>query len=294
MKQIVPTVSQPLPTVSNTVKHLQESYLFYMPEDAEAFLCALASVQGLVASVRKENIDPIVRLDCPNPQTHFLLKALEPSPGKLYTAIVVALGDNEQLASRDFDLAFKFDLAAAMEMGSCTNKHLSQMFSIQLGSPPELDLIVDGVEQLVNFYLPHLDFLQLPNVCDVLLLPWPGTGVLAELLSMNKPDSVVVLVDAEKELSLEDMLVCVAKSKIVVGIRGPETLVAAALGKGVIEISPPSRGYRGLLSKWSCPGYRMVYSEVEQVTAPLIYRSLEALWRRFVDRDKSTQMAQQI
>lgn len=241
----------------------RETYLFFMPSDAEEFLCALAAVQGLFDEVAKRDIEPMVGCVCPNPDLSFLIATL----GKLATPMCPEDIAESHLSMRDFDLVFKFDVARAKAIGGTTGRHMAEAFSILLGGAPKIFPDLRSV----------LDW-NLEPAADILLLPFNSRLAFVDLIELNRCEHSMFAADDSK--TCKDWLRLVSKARLVVGVRGLQTYLAACLNRRVIEIYPPSHANPGWLSKACNSNYRMVFAEDTEVSASFLYRVLEDLWPR--------------
>lgn len=78
-------------------------------------------------------------------------------------------------------------------------------------------------------------------------------------------------------LDFRDMVDSIAKASVVVGIRGTPTLVAASLGKTVMELSPDGGKGKNWMSKWEDKRYRMMYGELADMDAIFVWERTRIL-----------------
>ena len=251
-----------------------EKHFYWMPDTLEMFLAAITAIQDFHTWMGKgfanvnEKItlkrEAEVTIHCKK-ELEFLLPAIEKEG---MSKIVAKVSNPMSLDLRDFDLAVKFDTERAFNLVKTTEKHVTQAFGIMIGSDPQ-----KATADLSNCK-------PIAPTLDILVLPFPGQMQLMEFLVNNYPELETDRLDSATDSSLDNCAMeMISKYRMVVGIRSGLTYLAASLGKGVVEIYPPDV-YRDWLSKWSCPLYQMIYLEPEKASAALVYRAVEATWRR--------------
>ena len=275
---------EPGPTIQVKQHTIVEKHFYWMPNTLEMFLAALTAVQDFHVWMEKGFANPNEKVPlrreaeitvyC-HKELSFLLPALE----KANISRIVAKVDNPMsLDLRDFDLAVKFDSERAYDLVKVAEKHVTQAFGIIIGSDP-----LKATPDLSNCKFAEPKY-------DILILPFPDQKQLVDFLVNNHPELETDYVDsATLEDSATGAWESIGKYRMVVGVRSGLTYLAASLGKGVVEIYPPDI-YRDWLSKWSCALYQMIYLEPEKASASLVYRAVEAVWKRTV----SHQAAQKV
>ena len=184
----------------------------------------------------------------------------------------------------EYDLAHQFDAARAYAIGSITQRHATQAFSLLIGadalSMPDLRKVQFDPE-----YNWARDILL---VYDDKSLGWVTDFM--EMLRTQWPDKAFTPV---VNPSVED----IATSKMIIGPQSFATYVGCSFRKKVIELVPQTR-YKRWLSKFDNPNYRMLYSDTP--TADQVWKIAEALWAvqdiQTLDTglELPTQMAQRI
>ena len=233
-----------------------EKHLYIMPDDAEAFLAALAALQDYWKWTAKRFTRVDIHIYFKNKLLKFLLPAFS---ADTVTSVTVV----DDLFNRDYDHVVEFDGKVAYEMGKVTEKHITQVFGIIVGSEPQKS--TPDITACLKSNLTHI---------DILIFPFPAAKQLFEFLMNNHPELQTTFVGT----STPDWQDAVG-AKLVVGLRSGMTYLAAAAGRGVLEIYPTDV-HRNWLSKWSHPLYQMIYANPEQVSATLAYRSVEILWKK--------------
>lgn len=246
-----------------------EQHFYWMPESCEMFVAALCAVQDYYKWLDKRGIDPVVTAYCPNPQLQFLLPAFN-KDGRVVVNTVSAI---DGLTIEGFDQAVKFDAELAYKLSLGTEKHVTQVFGMMVGSDPvkvvpDLSMIVD----------------QWATTRDIQILPFPGSDKVAEFLLNNRPE-----LDVSEAKDPENWQVALT-GKLCVGVRSGLTYLAAAAGRSVVEIYPTDR-HRNWLSKWSAGTYQMIYGNPGDVPPELVYRAIEAMWKKVEQRQRAMGMA---
>jgi hypothetical protein len=243
---------------------MTEKHLYVLPEDPESCLAAIAAIQGLLGELKKRKGEADVTVVCPN-ETLIDVAVCIDEKCDVYRELP------EDVKLRDWDMFFKFDVELAYKMAQPTQKHITQIFGIQIGSDPKS--------------LPDLAALwpakAIPAaVYDVCLLPFPSRKRVYEYLSNNFPE-LTIAPQLGYDITINWQVVQAESAKIVVGVRSFGTYVAASLGRAVIELYPDDR-YRQWLSKWNNPRYQMIYGKIENMTPELVFKALEVQCRRIL------------
>ena len=243
------------------LKDIHERHFYWMPDSTEMFVAALAAVQDYQKWLAKRHVVPEIHVYCKNPNAHFLFQAIHKN--------VVPELRVEYLDLRAFDQSVRFDEEAAYKLSINTEKHASQMFGIQIGSEPQKSV-------------PDLSCMNVPEASrDILLLPYHANEKLLDYLENNYPEMSITVVSEEQYKSWNDQVLfeLVCDFKLIFGERSAATYLAAAIGRGVIEIYPPDR-HRNWLSKWNSPVYQMIYVEPKDVRPELVFRAVEVICKR--------------
>jgi hypothetical protein len=84
----------------------------------------------------------------------------------------------------------------------------------------------------------------------------------------------------------EEMLMEISRASVVVGLRGAATLLAATMGKVVMELTPDV-AHRDWVAKWESVKYRMIYGKLEDMPA---YFVLDRLGKQVRDLARSGEL----
>ena len=237
-----------------------EQHFFSMPNTCEMFLAALAAVQDYYKWLSKRKIFSEITLHSPNEKLDFLSPAFE-RPGE--ATLKEIRRDTVGLTLDQFDQAVRFDPDLAYRQAVKTEKHVTQIFGMMVGSEPikaipDISSITDGIT---------------PNR-DIVVLPFPGSEQVYEFIVNNKPE-----LDTEC-VSPRDVHYSQAfAGRLVVGVRSGMTYLAASAGRAVVEIYPTDQ-HRDWISKWSHPLYQMIYGNPGEVRPELVYRACEVMWKK--------------
>src|SRR6266700_2167241 len=175
--------------------------------------------------------------------------------------VVSVLGANER---NEADLLFDFDVELSYDWTKLVDKHISVATSFLLGTisltkfPPvamELGIEIPGLVLLVtsrSWMEGHRDWLW----------DWKGFFDLGvdQKITMNVLDGSESWSQMRKEIS---------RASVVIGIRGAATLMAAAMGKVVMELTPNTE-HKDWTAKWESSRYRMIYGKPEEFPAEFI------------------------
>lgn len=172
---------------------------------------------------------------------------------------------HKQLPLRgEYDLVHKFDAEDAYLLGKSTGMHVTQAFSVQIGS-------LGGV-------FPKLSPVQLSN--DYVLVIRDNDKDFYSLLRYLPNEEIRSVTVLE---SKHVMPVHIQQASMVVGMRSGFTYYAAILGKAVYELYPDDR-HRNWLSKWKNPLYRMHYGyENCELHNRLMVQRIKQLWESTKD-----------
>ena len=237
-----------------------ESILIIMPKDEELFIAALSTVQRYQQDMKDREQHQRYYICSENKDLEFLLDCL-------YDHLKI---DREEIGNhRFFDLVFEFDEVTAYSLSESTERHAATAFGIQIGSEP--------------CSLPDLSLLNWPEVDSDLLLcnniPQKLRDEVIEIINKRIPGSTILIENPPEHCKPLDRFNLVGRSKVVIGVRSFETYLACCHErKGVVEIYPPGV-HRKWLSKWTHKKYQMIVGTPEAVSAELVWRGMEALWR---------------
>jgi len=200
----------------------------------------------------------------------FLIPAIEKDGHARVEKIVY---DTSGMTLDGFDQVVKFDPELAYKLSLTTEKHVTQIFGIMVGSDPVK--VVPDISSVVGNIKPD---------CDIMLLPFSGSDRVDEFLCNNRPE---LNVQIEPSVVWADSSWRVAlRGKLLVGVRSGLTYLAAAAGLAVVEIYPTDC-HRNWMSKWSSMNYQMIYGNPGDVQPDLVYRAIEAMWKRIEQRERA-------
>src|ERR1017187_7838139 len=202
-------------TESKPIERYTEHHFYWMPDTCEMYLAAVCAIQDYFTWVCKRGVDPLVTVYCPNAELDFLI----PTITKDSSAVVESVRNMTRLTLEGFDQTVKFDPELAYKLSLKTEKHVTQVFGMMIGSDPfkvlpNIDCITEG------------DRVQY----DILVLPFVGSEAVYDFLQNNRPELAVN--HASGKLGWQVIL----SPRLVVGVRSGLTYLAAAAGRAVVEI----------------------------------------------------------
>jgi hypothetical protein len=201
-----------------------------------------------------------VTLVCEREDTHEFLRACWKGMD-----VVSEAGKEKEEA----DLVFEFNPEVAYRLTEKVEKHIVESYGVQLGTMPFMKLppvaMEIGQEErgLVSIAFSDKDRWE-----------WPHWKEFDGLLSKEE---VPIHNDLVETLGWKWLLHSVSKASVVVGVRGAATLMAAAMGKIVMELSPEEGGHRNWMPKWENKKYRMIYGKLEDMTADFVWTRTRGL-----------------
>lgn len=180
------------------------------------------------------------------------------------------------------DLIFEFDIKKAHELTKPVEKHIVESFGILLG------------------VMPPMIF---PPILPTLVLEDPGSIVVIERNILDEQRPTWRWKDEEKfcemgtangakltrlsgSTSFEEIRSAISLASIVVGVRGAGTLVGASLGKIVLELHPTDYEGNYWASKLEDPGYKMIYGDLDDMTAEWVWETLQAQVNELADQKR--------
>src|ERR1035437_190898 len=247
------------------IERYTEHHFYWMPDTCEMYLAAVCAIQDYFTWVCKRGVDPHVTVYCPNAELDFLI----PTITKDSSAVVESVRNMTRLTLEGFDQTVKFDPELAYKLSLKTEKHVTQVFGMMIGSDPFK-------------VLPNIDCIteEFHAECDILVLPFVGSEVVLDFLLNNKPELVV------KHASSDLFWQAALRPRLLVGVRSGLTYLAAAAGRAVVEIYPTDC-HRNWLSKWGATMYQMIYGNPGEVSPELVYRAVEAMWKKVEQRQRA-------
>lgn len=250
-----------------------ERHFYSMPDTCEMFLAALAAIQDYYKWLEKRDVRTEITVHCPNPKLEFLVPAIAKDEQGVIKEVRT---DIAGLTVDQFDQAVKFDPDVAYKLSTTTGKHVSQVFGMMIGSDPP-KAIPD-----ITMLLPDTKPFK-----DILVLPFPGWSEVLQFLHNNKPELETNDTDVESECERGDTVFeTLCLYKLVVGVRSGLTYLAVAANRAVVEIYPTDC-HRDWLSKWSSQWYQMIYGNPGEVSPSLVYRAVEAQWKKVEQRQRA-------
>src|ERR1017187_6989228 len=223
-------------TESKPIERYTEHHFYWMPDTCEMYLAAVCAIQDYFTWVCKRGVDPLVTIYCPNAELDFLI----PTITKDSSAVVESVRNMTRLTLEGFDQAVKFDPELAYKLSLKTEKHVTQVFGMMIGSDPFK--VLPDVSEVTDKIIPD---------CDIMVLPFPGSHEVYEFLCNNRPElDTAHSTVGQPERGLQ--------GRMLVGVRSGLTYLAAAAGRAVVEIYPTDC-HRNWLSKWGATMYQMIY-----------------------------------
>ncbi len=192
--------------------------------------------------------------------------------------VVTELGEKER---DEADFVFEFDMEAAYEWSKVVEKHITIAASFQLGT-------------IANTKFPSVAMdigIEIPGLVLVVATrswmegnqdwTWDWKGFMdlgiEQRITMNVLEGKETWSQMKREVS---------RASVVVGIRGTATLMAAAMGKVVMELMP-NVAHRHWVAKWESSRYRMIYGDLDTIPAEFL---LDRLGRQVKDLAKSGEL----
>ena len=245
---------------------MNEKIVFILPKSMEEALCALPvvthyMVQRRIVGRSSENVFVVTELD----ELTSLIVA-----GWRFAQVRGTLDE----ADRDSaDLLFEFSTENAYKMTSVSQKHITDAFSMQLGVAVLKKLPAILVETCADEDLSSVLYIarschDAPRNWD-----WPHLEEFVDIAERNKIRMSVL----DEDASYEELRVAIARASVVVGVRGTGTLMAAAVNKITMELSPDTHEHRHWMPKWENGRYRMVYGPLENMAAEFIWQRTRML-----------------
>jgi hypothetical protein len=239
--------------------------VFALPDYLEEALFALPvlthylALRGVIG-----NHPESVTVICKNSELTKLIKAHWPS-----AAIVQK---PEQSVLDKADMVYDFDTERAYRLTEKIEKHIAEAYGIQLGVgltrilPPIF--VEDWKEE--NGYLLVVERNKRDRPLEGAL--WPHREKFIEVGQEQK----IPMGYLDSGAYFEETRCAVGKAAAVVGVRGTATLIAAAAGKIVFELSPDSQ-HAKFMTKWENRRYRMAYGKLEEMVVEFVWDRLVKL-----------------
>jgi hypothetical protein len=248
-----------------------ERHFYSMPATCEMFLAAVCAIQNYYKWLAKRFIKAEVIVHSPSSELDFLVPTIWLGGDVVVSDVV---HDLNGLTLDGFDQTVKFDPDLAYRLSLKTEKHVVQVFGMMVGSDPpkvmpDVSCITDEIE---------------PN-CDIMLLPFPGSEQVYEFLVNNRPELNTCTATGDCARPVELGL----QGRMLVGVRSGLTYLAAAAGRAVVEIYPTDC-HRNWLSKWGAQHYQMIYGNPGDVQPDLVFRAIEAMWKKVEARRRAMQV----
>jgi hypothetical protein len=255
-------IELPPKPVQQEIVRRTERHFYQMPVTADMFLAALTALQDYHKWVKVRGIDPLITVYCPNPELAFLLPALTAANPNVQIEEICHVTTGQSLER--YEQAVNFDPLMAYKIGMIGEKHVTQVFGMMVGSDPMK--VLPDISSVVGEIEPQ---------CDIVVFPFPGQEVLFDLLYNNMPE--LNLQSCTREDA--DTRFSALRGKLIIAARSGVTYLAASANRAVVEIYPQNQ-HRNWVSKWANPHYQMIYGNPGDVTPELVFRAVQAVWRR--------------
>ena len=238
--------------------------IFDMPDSLEDFLFCLAALQEYQLVLRQRGLPHEMAVRC---RPEFVSLARPVLPGARIA---------ERFSAADLSaasLVLRLDRSRAMVMGSATGQHATICYGRLIGCAP-------------STRVPCLFEMLVPVEPTVLWLPRHATDWAAPEPYIHLPHFLSLM---GRRLSRAGASICalhpdadpaqawraISSASICVGMVGGLTALAAALGKPVMELCPPSVCRHSWASKHGATMYAYVTLEARQVEPKQLAESLE-------------------
>lgn len=233
---------------------------FILPETMEEALWTTPVIgQYLENSLVSERMWSEVNIICPLLELHPLMKACW-KPVEIY-------GTTFPEAILDVDIVFQFSSTSSYSLTKAVQKHIIEAYGVQLGTvamhmlPPIVSTAKEVLGNLLVVGRYEWDAeLGMNGI-------WPHQQ---EFLDARLKDEVPIF-RCPVGLSFQQLRDEVMSASVVVGVRSTATLLAASLGKIVMELSPDHHEHKNWMSKWENPKYRMIYGPLDDMTADFVW-----------------------
>lgn len=240
---------------------MTDTLIFSMPEQLEDFLFSIPSLQELLFGFRAENKD-FKAYVIAKPELAFIARSA------LFDATIVSVITEEVLKQADMVVELTRSAAYAVCGASMQG---TKAFGALIGSAPALTVPVIGED----FNSVHRSVLWLPRHstdwspnCQ-----WPHMAEFIRIVGRDVGSFSQVRPDA----SPGDARTAISGADMCIGIVGGLTLMAAALGKPLVELYPPSLFNKSWAAKWEMPDYRVFFEELQSIRPDSVWESAKSL-----------------
>lgn len=247
---------------------MTDNIIFVLPEYLEeALFATVVMMHYLATRVVVGKIPDSVTVVCKEAEATAVIKAHWP------WAIVEETPSQEALSKAD--LLFDFDTEKAYALTEKIEKHIAESYGIQLG---------------VGLYriLPPILVEDVPEVRGYLLVverskkdrELPGSTWMhrERFIEIGQAQGVPIGF-LGTGAGFEETRQAVGRAAAVVGVRGTATLLAAASGKIVYELSPETQ-HAQWMTKYENPLYRMAYGNLDDMVPEYVWARLVELVER--------------
>lgn len=247
---------------------MKDKLLFILPKDMEGILWTVPVwMQYLEDREVNERGAETVTIVCEREDMHGFLGACWKG-----AEVVAQVGKEKDEA----DLVFEFSPEVAYRLTEKVEKHIVESYGVQLGTMPFMKLPPVAME--VGQEEPGLVSIAFGNEDK---WEWP---YWREFDSFLVQQEVPIHNDLVETLGWKWLCHSVSKASVVVGVRGAATLLASAMGKIVMELSPEEGGHRNWMPKWENRKYRMIYGKLEDMTAEFVWTRTRGLVEELAKR----------
>jgi hypothetical protein len=241
-----------------------DKLVFILPESLEDILWVAPSLMNYLEDRLLGNMylaprpPAKITLVCKWPELTLFLKSCWKG-----VEVVTKLGEKEK---DEADLLFAFDMELIYKWSKLVEKHISTAAAFYLGT--QVLVKFPPVAMVPRVEIPGLVLVVAQRSHMEGAHEWPWFWDWNGFMKLGAQQKITMNALYGKE-SWEKIREEVSRASVVVGLRGTATLLAAAMGKVVMELSPDLY-HREWTSKWESVRYRMIYGKLHEMPADFI------------------------
>lgn len=237
--------------------------VFILPDGLEELLWAIpVLLQDLVQRVATGRKPEKVTIVCRWEQGHRFLRACW---GK---GVVVSSLSPE--ARDEADFVFEFDPDKAYQLTKNLKMHIVEAYALQVGAfaPMRFPPIAESFGTRDGLVLVAKKTWMETNRAE----SWPEEGRFFEIGRQQE----IPMRSLPQEVTWEQLVAEVSRASVVVGLRSAATLLAASMGKLLVELYS-NTWHRNWAAKWGSKKYRMFYGELGEMGAEVVWERTQGL-----------------
>lgn len=244
-----------------------ESVVFVLPDSREEALFSVPVLTQYLlireVDINREKLDSVT-IVCSLVSIHPFLKAA------WIKANIVEELNNDILDKAD--LVIEFNPERAYKVTSSTLKHYSESIGILLGGFPMM--LLPAIAQL-NFKedIGSVLVVDRSPLDSSLKVEWKFKD---HFIKIGQASGIKVT-ELNKEASFEEIIEKVSIASVVVGVNSTATLVAASLGKILLEMTQQGTKHKNWLAKFEHRDYDLVYGDLDKMTTSYIWDRTQKL-----------------